>query len=642
MARRKESREARFRRYESLTRRLEVYAERHPAGYCLRVLALYALGVGYAAFWLVAAIALLVAIVTYCVQFSRIEVGAIRLIIVLAVAIGLIVRSFWVPMPPIATGIALTRENASAIFALVDDIRGTYRVPKIHHVRLDGQFNAYAAQRPRFGLFGGARNYLVLGLPLMDALSPDQFRFVVAHELGHHSRNHSRIGRWVYTGQNIWAQLSLNFQDESGQEGWIFGKFYRWFVPYFSAYSYALRRQSEFEADQFAVNYTTPQSGGSALAAMELRGRWLEERFWKPFGLDAAEHAELPESVYLKASEMLKQDIPSDIAEAWLASALRSKTDYSSSHPCLSDRLRAIGYAPSLYLSDGSIATPPSQNSAQVYFGTNLPYIRRELEEEFRRFAAEGWKAGHEEAQEIKRQATALEEKEKTDSLSVDEALALGSFYERLHQLERAKEVAYRVLARHPDNVHATFHLGRMLLEAGQEEGRSLIENAMERDGEYVLYGCRVVYDYLREIGKDDEAETYRSRYYAKIDLLEEMDEERKILRPNEVLHAARMESSFVAEFRQFAEGVAEIEEALIVRKQVKASPEIPCYYVFLKLGMAADAKNTEKAIEIMNRVQAGVKWQFQYYMFTSVNHNDYYRRIQRVDGATVYKRRGA
>lgn len=53
-------------------------------------------------------------------------------------------------------------------------------------------------QHARLGVLGWHVNYLILGLPLMQAVSPEQFRAIVAHELGHLSRNHSRFAGWIY------------------------------------------------------------------------------------------------------------------------------------------------------------------------------------------------------------------------------------------------------------------------------------------------------------------------------------------------------------------------------------------------------------------------------------------------------------
>ena len=59
-------------------------------------------------------------------------------------------------------------------------------------------------QRPRFGLFGGARNHLVIGMPLMMALDRQRFLAVLAHEYGHLRGDHGRFHAWVYRARASW------------------------------------------------------------------------------------------------------------------------------------------------------------------------------------------------------------------------------------------------------------------------------------------------------------------------------------------------------------------------------------------------------------------------------------------------------
>src|SRR5207249_200161 len=114
------------------------------------------------------------------------------------------------------------------------------------HVLLTDDFNAAAAQRPRLGIFGWQENYLLLGLPLMLALTPGQFRSVVAHELGHLSGNHGKFGGWIYRINRTWEQLVERMTQSRSWVSGIFTKFFGWYMPFFEAYSFVLRRQQEY------------------------------------------------------------------------------------------------------------------------------------------------------------------------------------------------------------------------------------------------------------------------------------------------------------------------------------------------------------------------------------------------------------
>ena len=71
---------------------------------------------------------------------------------------------------PAPEGLEIMREQAPALFAAIDDMRRRMKGPRFHHVLVTDEMNAAVVQRPLFGLVGWPRNYLVLGLPLLEAL----------------------------------------------------------------------------------------------------------------------------------------------------------------------------------------------------------------------------------------------------------------------------------------------------------------------------------------------------------------------------------------------------------------------------------------------------------------------------------------
>ena len=90
----------------------------------------------------------------------------------LIVACGLLwtsVRALWFRLEA-PQGVTLTQADAPALFKALERIRKKIKGPAIDHVLLDGSFNASISQIPRWGLLGGATNYLTIGLPLLLAV----------------------------------------------------------------------------------------------------------------------------------------------------------------------------------------------------------------------------------------------------------------------------------------------------------------------------------------------------------------------------------------------------------------------------------------------------------------------------------------
>jgi Zn-dependent protease with chaperone function len=89
----------------------------------------------------------------------------------------------------LATAIRLTREMAPDVHDIIDACRRTLGVqaPLETYVYPEPMYNA-AAVAPEQG-----RLFLLLSSALLEAFEPDELRFVVGHELGHHLFEHHRI-----------------------------------------------------------------------------------------------------------------------------------------------------------------------------------------------------------------------------------------------------------------------------------------------------------------------------------------------------------------------------------------------------------------------------------------------------------------
>lgn len=188
------------RKFDSFVRDIEIFSKNNPMLYrcCVALLAF----LGY--FYIFGVIALLIGIVAGVVYVSYLLitqahtyaiVAYAKLIIpVLIAMVGMlisIVRSLLIVIPK-PEGPELTRETATIFFSVLDDISRKLKAPKFHHVLLSNEFNAEVAQVPSFGIIGFPVNYLIIGVPLLKCLTPEQFRAV-----------RSRIGAYLQIPQRF-------------------------------------------------------------------------------------------------------------------------------------------------------------------------------------------------------------------------------------------------------------------------------------------------------------------------------------------------------------------------------------------------------------------------------------------------------
>lgn len=257
--------------------RLSEQASAEDGGAYRRSVAAFA-ALGYA--WVVGCLLLAAAIVSFCVdalmrgQFKAAMVGA------LIAAGGLLwtsLRALWCRFDE-PEGVLLVPADAPALFEALERIRVKIKGPPIHSVRLDGDFNASISQHPRFGLFGGAVNNLTIGLPLLMAVDRPRFLAVLAHEYGHLRGDHGRFAAWIYRTRLSWAKLNDGLRGDDGPVAAATQAFLRWYFPRFSAKTFALARQDEYEADRICRQAAGQGNGGRRPDGNRHQGRLAAAR----------------------------------------------------------------------------------------------------------------------------------------------------------------------------------------------------------------------------------------------------------------------------------------------------------------------------------------------------------------------------
>jgi Zn-dependent protease with chaperone function len=293
--------------------------------------------------WVVACLALAVGIIAWVIgSIGHGHFGFTRGWLLLF-SLGLLwatLRALWVSFDE-PDGVVLKREDAPALFEALDRIRQKIHGPPVHHVYLDSDFNASIRQLPRFGLFGGAVNYLNVGLPLLMALDRRRLLSVLAHEYGHLRGNHGKLSAWIYRTRLSWLKLDASFQRNEGVMAFASQAFFRWYFPRFAAKTFALARQDEYEADRIAGRLLGTRVAAGALTEIAVKSAWYADRFWSTHWSRAADEP-APVGPFSGMGRQLCAPVAEDFARDALRAALRCVSDVDDTHPVLRDRLEAL------------------------------------------------------------------------------------------------------------------------------------------------------------------------------------------------------------------------------------------------------------------------------------------------------------
>jgi Zn-dependent protease with chaperone function len=144
------------------------------------------------------------------------------------------------------------------LFAMLREVASATGQPMPADVYLLNQVNAFVTARGgRMGV-GGVR-VMGIGLPLIQALSVDGLRAVIAHEFGHFWAGDLKLGPWIHKTHTAIAQTVETLADS-----WI-GKPFVWYNHLFLRLTMAVSRRQEFVADEVAARVTSPAVLSDAL-----------------------------------------------------------------------------------------------------------------------------------------------------------------------------------------------------------------------------------------------------------------------------------------------------------------------------------------------------------------------------------------
>ena len=501
-------------KFESLVNRLEKTAAAQPQRY--RVMVILVAALGFCILGLVFGFVLIAAALAVGLAFLLVGHGGGALLLLAKLGKGLILLAIpaWTMakssitllfsrFPP-PQGREVTRAEAPRLFDRLDELRRRMQGPPVHKVLLSDEINAAIVQHPRFGLLGWERNYLILGLPLLQALGEEEALAVVAHEYGHLSGYHGRLGGFIYRFRAAWGRLQELSNQWTDWGSRLIARLFRWYAPYFNAYTFVLARQNEYQADRSAAEMVGRQHAANALMRVNIAAQFADGKFWPTIERRAGLEAEPLGSRSAFWQESLSTGLDPQLRREYLEVARKRQTDHLDTHPALRDRLAAIGASADEDAAQELQAVAVS--AAQTWLGPSLAKLAAEFDADWRERVAERWRERHKHLQE--RQAR-LAELEARATLDADERWERIRIIDELRPEDDQLPSIEELLAIEPEHLAARFRRGSLLLDRGDAAGIGDLEAVMAADADAILPACENAWRFYQERDAD------KAKYYA-------------------------------------------------------------------------------------------------------------------------------
>jgi Zn-dependent protease with chaperone function len=560
-------------KFDLLVRRLERSVRQQTSGnYQLQVAAIAAIGYGY--IW---SICLVLFSSLWLVRWLM-EVSQQRAISIepnlLWILFGLVaIVVFWVEHQPIAKDLEIQRADFPELFATIDELSDRLKAPKIHHVIISYDHNAAVYQTPRLGWLGWYRNYLLLGLPLMQSLSPAQFQATLAHELGHLAGNDNLFVSWILRVRQMWERLTCD------NNFFVFQWFFQWYEPLIRAHSFVLVRDREYAADALAKRIAGREIAASDLIQTYIYQHFLQESFSHQLARQASERDTPPDDVVTQMLTALRQPLDPQIAPIWLGLILGEATDTDDTHPCLSDRLAAVGYSSPISWTPQPIPV----TAAEHYCGERLADLAAKLDVAWQDCRQAAWLLQYQQAQYQHAYLDRLTERAATTQLTLGEATSQAELTTTLHDDRLALPLWRSILTRQPHHPQANYQVGKTLVTSGDADGCAYLERAIALDPDLVIPSCEQLYRFYTLQGDLATAEIYLDWRQQHLPKQWRSKLERKITDTDRFV-PHDLEPAVINEIRTKLIDNPLVDRAYLVCKPMRVFADRPLYILGLKL----------------------------------------------------------
>lgn len=263
----------------------------------------------------------------------------IKLALVCVVLAGTII---WAVLPRIdrfvPPGPQLSAVDSPQLFEVLTGVASSTEQAMPAHVYLVNDVNAFVTQRG--GVMGFAsRRVMGIGLPLMQALTVQELKAVLAHEFGHYHSGDVRIGPWIYKTRAAIGRTIQQLGD---------GYLQKVFIAYgnlFLRVTHAVSRRQEFIADEVAAR--AAGAGPMASALRKVHGAAVAfHRYWGAEVSPVLNSGYLPPLASGFAKFVQVESVSAKVARSIETEEAEGESSPYDTHPPLRERVAALKAQP--------------------------------------------------------------------------------------------------------------------------------------------------------------------------------------------------------------------------------------------------------------------------------------------------------
>ncbi|MGD8560614.1 MAG: hypothetical protein PVF34_14045 [Gammaproteobacteria bacterium] len=240
-------------------------------------------------------------------------------------------------------GITINAHTTDKLHRLLDKISIQTNIPRIDHIIVTEKLSLDVVKTPVCALPVWSTNTLVIGLPLMQCLSPEYFECAVTRKLLQYSKQRHWFAKWLYQLRTTWALYLQALSANVTFNNFLLLLFFQFYAPFYRRISTPVAYRCELEADKDTLELVNDEDLLQTIETVIVTKIYLDQQYWPKVAKMLVDKTRYGIQPYTKLEDILKVGLTSKTSKRWLDTLYCHESPRINPVPGLRARMNNIG-----------------------------------------------------------------------------------------------------------------------------------------------------------------------------------------------------------------------------------------------------------------------------------------------------------
>lgn len=242
------------------------------------------------------------------------------------------------------TGLDVSKDNFPQLTKLIEELQSEFGNPRIDRILIREQYEIRVVKTPRAGLPFLNTHTLIIGLPVLQTMSPLYFKALLARRIGQLSTQHTPVTTRLYFLNDTWSQFRASCKQSKNAIAKLLGFGFQLYGSLYQKLLTPLLQEEELEADRYGMDIISHDDMNECLVYEEVVTQFLKNKFW-PKIYHMAKRSKVPAfTPYSQITKVVKAGITDKEISETIQAALKTDMTSPTITPSLSKRLNHLGH----------------------------------------------------------------------------------------------------------------------------------------------------------------------------------------------------------------------------------------------------------------------------------------------------------